>query len=489
MNRRHLWLPVLILSLGAVAGCPRSSEPGNRQRQTPPSATDLPAAAALDVALGRSEPVPDPVYPQHGNPAVDVLLYDLELTWAPETTQLTGLATLTVRAAKPTDEIRLDFSGSLSIDSVAVDGTPVDSTGAGDDLFVPVGRELAVDDQVVLRVSYAGIPRPVEAPMVRNDINQVGLVVMPGGNAFALQEPFGAFTWYPVNDHPSDEALYDISITVPDGWAGVSSGTPVRPKRTPADGTTFRYVSDDPVASYLVALGLDRYQHTVTTGPHGLPLHFWYRAEERETVLSQTAKVPEMIGWLEERYGPYPFDTAGMQTIPIFTGMETQTMITLVGGAPDGVLVHELAHQWFGNAVTPRDWLGMWLNEGWAMYTQALWEDQHQDPAADAKPMADSLARFRDRDAGLRAQHGPPGNYNPGHFGSANVYYSPALMLHEIRVEVGNEEFFALARDWVQTNLDTSQDRASFTAFVNQHTGRDFTALIDIWLDSPTTPA
>jgi len=94
----------------------------------------------------------------------------------------------------------------------------------------------------------------------------------------------------------------------------------------------------------------------------------------------------------------------------------------------------------------------------------------------------------RERDRISRAEAGPPGNWDRNHFGENNVYVGPALMLREINRAVGNTEVFALARDWVQTQVGQSVDRATFTAFVNRHTGRDFTALIDRWLDSPTTP-
>jgi aminopeptidase N len=126
----------------------------------------------------------------------------------------------------------------------------------------------------------------------------------------------------------------------------------------------------------------------------------------------------------------------------------------------------------------------MWLNEGWAMYAQLLYEADRLRVDLD-----DRLANLRERDAGLRADHGPPGHYNPGHFASENVYYPPALMLHAIRQQIGDSQFFAMAREWVQGHRNTTQDRISFTRFVNDFTGRDFTPLINAWLDSPTTPA
>ena len=110
------------------------------------------------------------------------------------------------------------------------------------------------------------------------------------------------------------------------------------------------------------------------------------------------------------------------------------------------MLLHEFAHQWFGDSVTPTDWTGLWLNEGWAMYAEWLWT---VEPGLDTEPTWEDWAR--ERDGQLAAEAGPPGNPKPDHFGESNVYLGPALMLHQIRQTVGDDAFFALARDWVQT--------------------------------------
>jgi aminopeptidase N len=203
-----------------------------------------------------------------------------------------------------------------------------------------------------------------------------------------------------------------------------------------------------------------------------------------------------MLDWLEDRFGPYPFPTAGVVLVNSISAMETQQMVTLGAGTGDeplgsgriesysDVLLHEYAHQWFGDTITPTNWRGMWLNEGWAMYVQWLWSVDHGNGTDE-----DWVAWARQRDAKSRPIAGPPGNPHPDHFGENNVYVGPALMLHEIRGTIGDQAFFALARDWVQTQRNHQVDRAGFIAFVNRHTGRDFAALINRWLDSPTTPS
>jgi aminopeptidase N len=480
MLGRRLAAALAVVALAATA-CQGASRPdqGPPRSSAPVAAA---AAAAPSYQAGRSQPVADPVYPDFGNPAVDVLHYDLALRWAPATRTLSGRATLTIRLTRDTDEIRLDLARPLLADSVTVDGRAAAAIHRGHDLIVPAGRRLAGDARVVVAVRYHGRPRTLAGPSVRKDARAIGLRVLPDASAYAIQEPYGALTWYPVNDHPSDEALYDIALTVPRGWAGVSSGV-LRGTSRSGGQVTYRWHAADPIASYLVALGIDRYRKHTATGPHGIPVTYWVRPIDTARTLPLLRRTPRMLAWLERRFGRYPFASAGVFAIADDTGMETQTMVTLGRGMPEEVLLHELAHQWFGNSVGPRTWREIWLNEGFATYAQLLYE-------ADVlgRSRNQTLALWRRADGRLRAEHGPPGRYRRGHFASANVYIGPALMLHEIREEIGDRRFSALLRAWAQQHRHVEADRAMFTSWLNRHTGRNLTPLVNRWLDSPTTP-
>jgi aminopeptidase N len=438
---------------------------------------------------GWSQPRADPLYPAYGNPDLDVLSYRLALTWAPATNTLTGTATLTIRPTKDLSELSLDFADSYTVDSSTVDGVTQSAGRRGNDIVVPAGHTLARDSHTTLVVTYHGVPRQVPFPSNRSDAAEgLGLRPTADHEAWTMQEPYGAATWYPVNDHPSDEALYDILVTVPDGWTAVASGTPGG--STPsAGGTTFRYVSTDPVASYLVTLAIGHYTKISATGPGGVPITSWLRTGKDEAYAPAVAQLPALLTWLTDHFGPYPFPTAGVVFVDSDSAMETQQMVTMGAQSHPSipvtieVLLHELSHQWFGDAVTPTDWLGLWLNEGFAMYAEMLWTiDQHT--RTEAQWVSSSVTG----DNRSRAVAGPPGHPRADHFAENNVYLGPALMLREIKLRVGDQEFFAMARDWVQTQRNQPVDRAGFTAFVNRHTGKDLTSLIDSWLDSATTP-
>ena len=484
MPGRRLVAALAILALTATAchGPSRSGQASSRPSIS--TSAPGPAPAVPSYSAGRSQPVADPVYPDFGNPAIDVLHYQLVLRWAPSTRTLSGTATLAIRATRDIDEIRLDFARPLRADSVTVDGRAARATHRGNDLIIGAGQRLARDARVDVAVRYHGRPASLPGPMVRKDISAVGFNVRPDGSVFALQEPYGALTWYPVNDQPSDEALYDVSLTVPRGWAGVSNGV-LRSTSGGGGKVTYSWHAADPMASYLVALGIDRYQKHRATGPHGLPVSYWIRPGDRAWALPLLRKTPQMLAWLEKRFGRYPFATAGVFAIREDTGMETQTMVTLGRNIPAEDLLHELAHQWFGDSVGPRTWREIWLNEGFATYVQFLLYDVE----VLGQSRTQILAGMRRLDGQLRRDHGPPGHYKPGHFASSNVYFPPALMLHEIRKEIGDKKFFAMMRAWAQQHRNVEADRKLFTSWLDRNTGRNLTPLVNRWLDSPTTPA
>jgi aminopeptidase N len=465
----------LLVVVPSGAGCDR----------TPASRSMKPVTVDYAIySAGRSDPIADPIYPSHGNPMIDVLHYGLDLTWAPQAMTLSGRATLNIRPVLSAGQVTLDFI-SYTVDSVLVDGVAVSATVADEKLTVRTA--VVADRPFTLVVRYHGTPSQTPMPSKRKDRHPLGLTVDGDGGLWTMQEPYGAFTWYPANDQPSDEALYDIVVTVPPSWSAVASGSPAG-----RDGNTFRYHSSDPVASYLVTLAVGQYTTETAQGPHGLPLTYWIRPAHDVAVLDHLRKSPQYLQWLEDHFGPYPFPTAGAVVVDSLSAMETQQMVTMGAGLIRGTfgglvfdldLLHEYAHEWFGDAVTPKTWADMWLNEGWATYAQYLYERE----TGLGEPFGGDFL-YQD-DGSARQRYGPPGSPRPSEFGAPNVYVCVAAMLHQIHKALGDAAFFALARDWVQDNRNTQQDRTSFIAFVNAHTGRDFTRLINDWLDSPTTPA
>ena len=463
---------------GPSAPASSATSAGSADASAPETDLDDPA---LDVAL--SEPVEDSVYPDVGDPSVDALHYDLDLAWDPEARLLTGEQQLTFRATSTGESFQLDLGEPLEVGEVTLDGEPVDFEHVGKDLVVRA--PVTADDRHVLGVSYAGTPEPVPAPTMRGDFSDTGFTITATGETWTMQEPYGAYTWYAVNDQPADKALYDFELSVPSPWVGVANGELT--DRVEAEGlTTTTWHLAEPAASYLTTVAFGEFEMTEDISSSGVPITYWTHADAAPRVLDGLRTSPAAIDWLEEKLGPYPFDTFGTVVVDSESGMETQTMVTL--GDTDytvspAVVLHELAHHWYGDSVTPDDWRDVWMNEGMAMYLQGMWQADQDGRPVDA--VMDEWARFEDEE---RALAGPPAAYDPQSFGSGNIYYGPALMWHELRQRIGDRAFFAMMRAWPEERTNGSAGRDDYLPWLEEQTGEELTAFFDAWLLGRRTP-
>ncbi|WP_370247350.1 M1 family metallopeptidase [Nocardioides sp.] len=456
----------------AASGAPTGSPTGSVATEVDPA-----------LAAARSTPAEDSAYPEVGDPGVDALHYDLDVAWDRDTDTLTATEVLTFRATADAAQVRLDLAGTMAVTEALLDGAPVSTTHDGKDLVV---QAAVVADQVAeLTLSYAGTPEPVAAPATRTDIEGLGLTIDPDHQLWTMQEPFGAYTWYAVNDHPSDKALYDLTITAPPGWVGVAGGTPVGDTAAADGRRTTSYRLEDPAAAYLVTLAVGDYTSRELTSGSGVPITLWTpRGERRFDDALDTA--PAAIDWLEQHLGPYPFDTAGAVVVRSASAMETQSMITL--GDTDyatspAVILHEFAHQWWGDLVTPADWRDLWLNEGMAMYLQWWWEAEQE-----GVPLDRYLERYAGDEAYARVEAGPPGRPDPRQFGSTNVYYGGAYFWAALRREIGDDAFLAVVRDWPAQQAGRSVRAADLLAFLEERTGRQLDDLWRSWLLARVSP-
>jgi aminopeptidase N len=468
-----------------------STMPASPTEATTGATPEAPAARASADVPARwqaavSTPVEDPYFPKTSNPEIDVLHYDLHLDYA-QVPRLSARAVVTFRAARSTDQVRLDLSQALDVKGVRLDGREAAYTHPSNGL-VPETPGMDQDTVHRLAISYAGVPKAAPAHIARFD-PRVGLGWQTGraGEVYTFQEPYGAWSWYPSNDHPSDEAYYDATITTKVGSVGVFNGRELGGGPITSHGTTTtRWHLDQPAASYLTTLAIGGYHEYTATTPSGMTLSFWLLQRDKQYLPTLRREAVRSYEWLVDHAGPYPFKTLGFVVVGGDDAMETQTMITLsrsIFNRPDSVIEHELAHQWFGDSVSPIDWKGLWLNEGWAMYMQQWYESD-----LGLYEYAGGIDQWRPYDDQARQTAGPPANYDPDHFGDLNVYLGPAMMLDKIRQRIGDAEFAEFVKAWAADHAGQNVDRGDFTRWANQQTGIDLTSLINRWLDAPHTP-
>ena len=234
---------------------------------------------------------------------------------------------------------------------------------------------------------------------------------------------------------------------------GVANGT-LESRETGDDGTTVtRWHLDEPAASYLVTVAIRDFRETRDRSD-GRPMTYW---TPRARPVRRLRAAADELDWIEDRLGPYPFSSLGIVLVDSRSGMETQTMITL--GTTDyttspGVIVHEMVHQWYGNQVTPVDWRDVWMNEGMAMYLQPAWQADRANVARDR------AGRVRPGEAAAAPSPGRR-RTTTATFGGGNVYYSPALMWHELRERLGEEEFWSGVPAWPER---TKRQRGTTTS-------------------------
>jgi aminopeptidase N len=439
-----------------------------------------PPAADLDLAL--SEPREDSLYPEVGDPGVDALHYDLVLGWSPETDTLEGTETLTFRSTESDDSFQLDFSEVLQIEALTVDGTDAEFEQDGTELVVQ--SPVTEDQRYEVVIDYSGTPEPVDVPTQRSDFGQTGFTITEDHEVWTMQEPWGAHSWYAVNDHPSDKALYDFTLSVPAPWMGIANGELLSTEEQ--DGLTVtRWHLAEPASSYLTTLAFGDYEQTEMSGPRDLPIRL-FTPRDMPEAKPRVEFAGEAMRWLEQQVGPYPFDSFGMVVVDSDSAMETQTMVTLGDTSytlsPE-VVVHELAHHWYGDTVSPDDWRDVWMNEGMAMYLQGMWEAENEGIPVEEK--MDQWAAFEDDE---REFAGPPADYDTDKWGSGNIYYGPALMWHELRERIGDEAFFDVVRAWPESQENRSSNRETLFGFFEERTGEELSSFFDAWLLGEQTP-
>ncbi|MDQ0771159.1 aminopeptidase N [Pseudarthrobacter defluvii] len=445
----------------------------------------------------------DPYFPSAGNGGYDVLHYDLNLRYSPPSDpavlagNLTAEATITLRAGQDLDALNFDLRG-LAVTGVDVDGKDV-NRGAGpaewtqvqDDasrtweLTVGLRPKLKEGQEATVTIDYGGATgRPEDTTGALN-----GWVTTADG-AMVVNEPDGAPTWFPVNDDPEDKATYSFHITVPEGKTAVANGLPDGRPRTSGGWTTWSWEAADPMASYLATAGVGDFTLSYGKGPHGLPI---INAVDRdmtgpdlETTNAALALQPRMITFLSDLFGRYPFEAFGaiVDDDSVDYALETQTRPVYSGVAEEGTVVHELGHQWFGNSVSPADWKDIWLNEGWATYIEWLWAG-HTGKATVAQQFADTVAEL---DSGnlWSMDITDPGRDN---LFSGPVYLRGAAALHALRAKVGDEAFFAGAREWLEHHANSSATTEDFEKVMEEASGRQLGAFFNDWLREGDRPA
>lgn len=412
-------------------------------------------------------PVPDP-----RQLLFDVRHYDLWFYIDPEIEYIWGRTSLEfVPYHSGLQEIVLDFLNTMTVTSVfspSLGGTR-DYDHADDLLVVDLEESLGVGEKHTLYIYFEGLPQP-------EGFMGFEFTTLDNGSPLAatVSEPWSARSWWPCKDVASDKATFSVNLSVPEGLKAVSNGALVNAPdqgggRAPVAAT------DDPFWQEMVARASGGKDHVIYSWYESLPIstyHFSLAVTDYEVLediymsggdtlviqhyvypelvgpaTADFAVLPEMLAFCEEKFGRYPFpgEKYGMALVEYGGAMEHPTatsfgsLLVTGDGYFESIILHELAHQWFGNKVTPRDWTHTWLSEGFATYAEALWAE-HTGGGGD-------LQEFMRRRSHFEVWNDPLVRYdtssNPWYYFNNMVYYKGAWVLHMLRRLIGDEDFFA----------------------------------------------
>ena len=440
---------------------------------------------AAVVRTGGEPGLGDPYFPRAGNSGYDVDRYAIELDLGAGNGSLTGTTTFVARAT--TDLAWFWFDLALDVASVSVDGAPAVVGRDGlSDVRVQPAEPVRAGQEFTVRVDYAGTPAEVggdDAPVYRE-----------GEEWSVLGEPEASAWWFPANDHPSDPALVDVSVRVPAGVEAVSVGRlESRDTADEAGFDTWRWVASQPMATYLafVTVGQYRLEQGVEDGrPFVHAVSEQLPERQQEAALAQLRTSGATVRVLESMFGPYPFSELG-GVVPSaslgFGALENQTRpvydadaITDPEFAPE-LLAHELAHMWFGDNVTLAAWDDIVNSEGWASWAQwAVVERTGGRSAADA--FAATYRRVRDEPEFWATSLADPGADNL----FETVYTRGPMALQALRTVIGDEAFFAFARDWGST--PGSRSFEEWTVAAQATTDVDLAPFFEAWYSAPNAP-
>jgi aminopeptidase N len=424
---------------------------------------------------------------------IDVVHYAFNLELRDDSNEIGGEATVEVRILEANlAEFALDLASAnggtgMTVSEVSADGRPLRFAHDHDRLRIALASPARVGDHARVLIKYRGVP----ASGLRIGSNKFGERTF-----FASSWPDKARQWLPTIDHVSNKATVEIAVTAPSHYQVVSNGRLVEVLDLPNDRRRTRWAESAPIAPWLVTIGVARFAVHRTDPAAGVPLETWVFPTDRDRGYP-TFELParQALEFFSELVGPYPYEKlANVEAAGVTGGMEHASAIAYgeasVTGQPIPTLVaHEIAHAWFGDGVTERDWDDVWLSEGFATYLAHLFVEHVEGRDAFVAGLK------RDRNRVIEAERRSPAT-PVVHRDLADmtkvlnvfVYQKAGWVLHMLRGTVGFEAFRRGLREYYARYVNANASTADFERVMEEVSGVDLSTFFRQWLRRPGVP-
>jgi len=471
---------------------------------------DLPVmtdSAFERVAAAASIPLPnanhgaltgsDPYVPSSGNGGYRVSGYNLDIDYKVRTNRLEATAIITATSTHKLSRFSLDLAG-LVVSKVSVNGTRVAKFSQRDNkVIIKPASPLPDGQQFTVMIRYGGFPHPAQSAW-----GEVGWEELADGVLVAGQ-PTGAATWFPCDDQPSAKAPMYFRITCDSPYFVQATGTPIS-RVARGHRTVWVYEATEPVAPYLATVQIGMYgQRPLAAGP------VQQRLLVPDSLAARAAHDfelhPRMMETFVELFGDYPFSeyTAVVTDDELEIPLEAHGLAVFGrnhidgAGSTERLIAHELAHQWFGNSVTAAQWSDIWLHEGFACYAEWLWSERKGSSLPSVlgrlRPIGSRTADEHARHHWARLDELPQDLIlsDPGAdlMFDDRVYKRGALVLHSLRLTMGDVAFFAMLHTWTAAHRFGSVSTADFVSLAIASTPEPVEQLLTEWLDAAALPA
>jgi aminopeptidase N len=433
----------------------------------------------------------------------DAAFYDLHVAVNPSDSSVRGYNGITYRVLRPASEMQIDLMVPLAVDSIVQEGRALQYRRDGNAMFVSLVAEQRAGASKTVTVYYHGHPRAaLHAPWDGGIVwtrDSLGAPYV----ASAVQG-YGASGWWPTKDIQADEPdSQRVAITVPDSLVDVSNGRLRKVTRGVDRTTTYEWFVTNPINNYGVAINAARYGHfgQVYEGENGpLTMDFWPLAYHVDAAREQFKQATTMMACFEHWFGPFPWYEDGYKLVETpHLGMEHQSAVAYGNAYHNGylgrdlsgtgwglrwdfIIVHESAHEWFGNSITSTDIADMWVHESFANYAENLYTECQFGKAAGAEYVIGTRRAVRnDRPI--------VGQYGVNQEGSGDMYYKGGNMLHTIRQLVGDDEKWrAILRGLSATFRHQTVTGAQIQDYITRQSGLDLRPVFAQYLTTTKIP-